>query len=78
MIADFDDFCVWMYVVIDEIWQQLAPVFRRPGPVPACSDSELITMAIVDECRGWALETDLISHWRASRALPDGPGAQSL
>lgn len=68
MIADFDDFCVWMYVVIDEIWQQLARVFRRPGPVPACSDSELITMAIVDECRDWALETDLISHWRARRA----------
>lgn len=69
MIADFDDFCLWMYVVIDEIWHQLAPVFGRPGPVPACSDSELITMAIVGECRGWALETDLISHWRERRDL---------
>lgn len=64
MIADFDDFCLWMYVVIDEIWHQLAPLFGRPGPAPACSDSELMTMAIVGECRGWALETDLISQWR--------------
>ena len=64
MIAEFDDFCLWMYVVIDEIWQQIAPLFGRPGPAPACSDSELITMAIVGECRGWDLETDLISQWR--------------
>lgn len=69
MIADFDDFCLWMYVVIDEMWQQLAPVFGRPGPAPACSDSELITMAIVGQCRGWHLETDLISQWQERRDL---------
>ena len=64
MIADFDDFCLWMYVVIDELWQQLAPLFSRPGPAPECSDSELITMAIVGQCRGWDRETDLLSQWR--------------
>ncbi len=69
MIAEFDDFCLWMYVVIDEIWQQIAPMFGRPGPAPACSDSELITMAIVGQCRGWDLETDLISHWYEHRDL---------
>lgn len=69
MIAEFDDFCLWMYVVIDEVWQQLAPLFRRPGPVPVCSDSELITMAIVGQCRGWHLETDLISQWHERRDL---------
>lgn len=69
MIADFDDFCVWMYVVIDEVWQQLASVFRRPGPAPACSDSELLTMAIVGQCRGWDLETDLVSQWHERRDL---------
>lgn len=69
MIADFDDFCLWMYVVIDEVWQQLAPVFRRPGPAPACSDSEVMTMAIVGQCRGWDLETDLISQWHERRDL---------
>jgi len=25
MIADFDDFCLWMYVIIADIWTQLAP-----------------------------------------------------
>jgi hypothetical protein len=64
MIAEFDDFCLWMYVVIDEIWQQIAPLFERPGPAPECSDSELMTMAIVGQCRGWHLETDLLSSWR--------------
>lgn len=69
MIADFDDFCLWMYVVIDELWQQVAPLFSRPGPAPVCSDSELITMAIVGQCRGWHLETDLISYWQERRDL---------
>ncbi len=69
MLAEFDDFCLWMYVVIDESWHHLAPVFGRPGPAPACSASELITMAIVGQCRGWALETDLISQWHERRDL---------
>jgi hypothetical protein len=69
MITNFDDFCLWMYVVIDDIWQHLAPLFGRPGPTPTCSDSELITMAIVGECRGWELETELISQWQERRDL---------
>lgn len=69
MITNFDDFCLWMYVAIDEIWQHLAPRFVRPGPAPACSDSELITMAIVGQCRGGELETELISQWQERRDL---------
>lgn len=69
MIRDFDDFCLWTYVVIDEIWQQLAPLFRRPGPAPECSDSELLTLALVGECRGWDVETELLCHWRDHRDL---------
>ena len=70
MIADFDDFCLWMYVVVDELWRQL-PARYKPtsGPVPACSDSELITMAVVGECRGWGQETVLAQEWRARRHL---------
>ena len=64
MIHDFDDFCTWVYVIVDDIWQQIAPLFRRPGPFPICSDSELITMALVGECRGWDVETELLSHWQ--------------
>lgn len=69
MIADFDDFCLWMYVMIDDLWQHLAPLFGRPGPAPECSDSEVITMAIVGACRGWDVETELVSQWRERRDL---------
>lgn len=64
MIRDFDDFCTWTYVVVDDIWQQIAPLFKRPGPRPICSDSELLTIALVGECRGWDVETELLSHWQ--------------
>lgn len=65
MIADFNDFCLWGYVVVDEVWRQL-PAWYKPsrGPVPGCSDSELIAMALVGECRGWAQETTLLRCWR--------------
>ena len=69
MIAQFEDFCLWMYVVVDELWPQVARRYRRPGPVPACSDSELVTMVLVGECRGWDEETDLVEHWQAYRHL---------
>lgn len=69
MIHDFDDFCLWTYVVVDDIWQRIAWLFRRPGPAPECGDSELISMAIVGECRGWDLETEMLCHWRERRDL---------
>ena len=63
MIASFEDFCLYVYVIVDDIWQQIAPLVRRPGPAPQCSDSELITIALVSECRGWDIETELRDHW---------------
>jgi len=69
MIHDFDDFCTWVYVIVDDIYQSLAPLFKRPGPAPVCSDSELITMALVGECRGWQMETELLSYMREHRDL---------
>lgn len=70
MIADFDDFCLWMYVMVDELWQRL-PLSYKPsrGPEPGCSDSELIAMALVGECRGWTRETELVKNWRERRHL---------
>ena len=62
MITNFDDFCRWMYVVMDDVGQYRAPRFGRPGPPPPWSDRELITMAIVGECPGWTLETEVISQ----------------
>jgi len=68
-IQDFDDFCLWMYVMIDDWYQQQA-LPKRPGPPPSsCSDSELLTMIVVGECKGQHQETDLLDFWRAHRAL---------
>jgi hypothetical protein len=69
MINDFNDFCLWMYVVIDELWRQIAPMFKRPGPNPMCADSELLAIALIGECRGWDLETEMLSHWQDHRDL---------
>jgi hypothetical protein len=41
MITEFEDFCTWVFVVVDDIWEQIAPFFKRPGPAPVCSDSEM-------------------------------------
>lgn len=64
MIKNFDDFCLWVYVIVDDLWQEMQPLFKRPGPQAACSDSEILTMALVGECRGWSIETNLLSYWR--------------
>lgn len=62
MIADFDDFCTWMYVLISDLFIPLAPLVARPGPAPACTDAEVMTMSIVGECYGWDQETVLLRH----------------
>ena len=47
MITDFDDLCLWTYVIVDDMLIELAPLLRRPGPPPQCSDSELIAMIFI-------------------------------
>ena len=69
MINDFEDFCTWMYAIIDDLWQQIEPLFKRPGPKPECSDSELMTLALVGECRGWDVETEMLSYWQEHRDM---------
>ena len=69
MIEDFDDFCLYVFVTIDDICQQLAHFLQRPGPDPQCSDSELIAIALISECKGWDMETDLLSNWKAHHDL---------
>lgn len=74
MITDFDDFCLWTLVLVDDLCQLLAPYFHRPGPPPACTDSELIAMTLIGDCRGWSQETDLLSEWRQRpRLFPHVP-----
>jgi hypothetical protein len=69
MLTCFEDFCTWMYVVVDDLYQQIAPWFHRPGPAPQCSDSELLALALIGECRGWDVETELLGHFRDYRHL---------
>jgi hypothetical protein len=70
MIAEFEDFCLWAYVVVDELWRQLPPAYKPTrGPAAGCSESELIAMAVVGECRGWTQETTLLRCWREYRHL---------
>lgn len=69
MIHDFADFCTYVFVIVDDILQELAPLLKRPGPAPDCSDSELITMVLVGECKGWDVETELLSNMRSHRDL---------
>lgn len=64
MITNFEDFCTWVFVIVDDIWKSIAPFYKRPGPKPECSDSELIAMTFIGECRGWHMETELLSCWK--------------
>jgi hypothetical protein len=68
MITSFADFCLHVYVLVDDLLTELA-LPPRPGPPPRCSDSELITMVLVGECRGWDLETELVANFQEYRAL---------
>jgi hypothetical protein len=69
MINDFDDFCLYVYVIVDDFCQRMAPLLKRPGPAPQCSDSELIALCLIGECKGWDIETDLLSNLQAYRHL---------
>jgi len=69
MIDGFDDFCLLVFVIVDDIMRQLGPMLKRPGPQPECSDSEVITMQLVGECRGWDIETEMLSNWKEHRDL---------
>ncbi len=71
MIAEFDAFCLWTYVIVDELWRGAAGGLQAAPRASAlnCSDSELGTMALVGECRGWTKEPDLVQEWRARRHL---------
>ena len=74
MIHDFDDFCLYVYVIVDEIVQKVSVCLNRPGPDPVCSDSELIAMSLIGECKGWDVETELLSNMKMHRSLfPNQP-----
>jgi len=71
MIADFADLCTYVYVLVDEQYQRVAaPYDRRPGPRPAFTDSEVITLTLVAELLGLDEETAFLAYvGRHHRAL---------
>lgn len=62
MIHNFADFCLYLFVLVDDVLRQFAPLLRRPGPQPLCSDSEIIAMSLIAECRGWDVETEAVAQ----------------
>ena len=69
MIETFDDFCLWIYVLVDDLWKEIAVGFKHRRQQPVCSDSELISMVLISECRGWDVETEALSEWQSHRDL---------
>lgn len=48
-ICNFEELCLYVYCIVDDIWKGIADRFVRPGPAPQCSDQELIAMTIIGE-----------------------------
>ncbi len=69
IVADFADFCLVTYTLVDDLWDQLPADLRPHGQQSKCSNSELLTMALVEECMGWDEETEAISRWAQHRDL---------
>jgi IS5 family transposase len=65
----FEDLSLWVYCLVDELWAQIGPRCRRPGPPPICSDPELVSMVLIGEAKGWDQETALLSEWQQHRDL---------
>jgi hypothetical protein len=79
MITEFADFCLYVYVIVDDLYHEIAPLIKRPGPAPVFSDSEVIALCLIGECKGWDMETELLSNMHDYRNLfPDLPSQSRL
>lgn len=69
MIKTFDDFCLWIFVLVDDLWAEMKTHYKHRRQEPLCSDSELLSMALISECMGWDVETEALSQWQSHRDL---------
>ncbi len=69
IVTDFADFCLVTYLLVDDLWDALPADLKPRGPQATRSNSELLTMVLVEECMGWDEETVAISQWQQHRAL---------
>jgi hypothetical protein len=65
MIESFADLCTVLYVLVDDMYQIVAPAHdHRPGPRSAFSDSEVITVTLVAELLGLDEEERFLAYAR--------------
>jgi hypothetical protein len=66
MGIDLDTFLTAVYTVVDDLYRErlAAALSHRPGPAPALSDSEVLTLAIYAEWGSWDSER---GFWRFAR-----------
>lgn len=69
IVADFADFCLVVYMLVDDLYRALPACVKPRSSSDVCSDSELLTMALVAECIGWDEERVAISRWQEHRDL---------
>jgi hypothetical protein len=69
IVTDFADFCLVTYTLVDDLWEALPAALKPRGEQSDCSNSELLTMVLVEECMGWDEETEAISQWGVHRDL---------
>jgi DDE family transposase len=70
MALDLDTFLTAVYTIVDDLYREhlAAAVGQRPGPAPALSDSEVLTLAICAEWGPWDSER---GFWRFARGRLD-------
>ena len=65
MIETFADLCTAIYVLVDDLYQLVAPPYdHRPGPRSEFSDSEVITVTLVAELLGIDEEKRFLKYMR--------------
>ncbi|MCA9333795.1 hypothetical protein KC963_01995 [Candidatus Saccharibacteria bacterium] len=50
---------------MDTIVHLLGMFLKRPRRQPVCSDSEVIALSLIGECKGWDVERDRLSNMQS-------------
>ncbi|MBU6349899.1 MAG: transposase, partial [Chloroflexi bacterium] len=71
MNSTLPTFCLYTYVIVDDTLKRLTKTGRAhaTGPAPECSDSELCTLLLIGESKGWDVEMELLSNMQAYRDM---------
>jgi hypothetical protein len=64
MLAQIVDLCTFVFVIVDDLWQEIGKQFPRPGFESEFSDSEVIALALIAEMLGFDRESQFLSFMR--------------